>query len=254
MIRSTSRICSDTVAIMQKMKRRPMIIELIGPPGVGKTTLAEALLKRDNRIRVDIFPYFRRVQHIPFFVGSFLSLSPTLIHLYRSRNSDWLSRRDIALMTILQGWPRLLGRSGSGSDTIVVLEEGAVCLLAKLQGFGSHLLQTESAGKWWAHMCKQWAETLDLVIRLDTPTPTLVKRIRARGLAHEIDELTDAEAARYIAHIRAAQEHILSFLMAAKNGPRMLCFSTVEATPDQICEQVAAVGLDAADLPAYFSS
>jgi thymidylate kinase len=232
------------VRVVRSMKRKPLTIELVGPPGVGKTTLAETLLQRNNRIRVVIFPYFRRIRHIPFFIRSFLSLSPTLLRLYHNRKAGELTPRDIALMTILQGWHRVLGRPGSSNDTIVVLEEGAICLLAKLQSSGSELLKSENVQKWWECMYKQWAETLDLVIRLDTPIPILVERIRARDMAHEIDELTDQEAIKYLTHIRTAQEHVLSALMVMTGAPKILHFNTVDKTPDQIYDDVVAFGLE----------
>jgi hypothetical protein len=225
------------------MKNKPMIIELVGPPGAGKSTLARALLKQDNRMHVETFPYFRRVRQVPFFARNLWSLLPTLLHLYHSRKDGWLTWRDIALMTILQGWHRVLERVGSSAGTVVILEEGAICLLAKLRGFGSQLLTSESARQWWQCTYRQWAETLDWVIRLDTPTSILVKRIRARDMAYEIGELTDEEAARYLAHIQAAQDDVLSVLMAMAGAPKLLCFDTVERTPEEICDQVVALGL-----------
>ena len=184
---------------------------------------------------------------MPFFAGSFLLLLPTLFRLYRNRKDGWLTPRDIALMVILQGWPRILERAGSDKGTVVVLEEGAVCLLAKLQGSARELLKSEDAKRWWRFMCKKWAETIDLVIRLDAPIPILVERIRARGMAHEIDALADEEATEYLTHIRAAEEHVLSALMTMARRPEMLCLSTMDGNPDRLCDEVLAFGLEHRD-------
>jgi hypothetical protein len=229
------------------MKRKPLVVELVGPPGAGKTSLAEILLKRDSKIRVEVAPYFRRIRHIPFFARSLLLLLPTLLQLYHNREDEWLTPRDIALMTILTGWPHVLERPVSGNDSIVVLEEGAICLLAKLHGFGSNLIRSEIAEEWWNHMYQEWAKTLDVVIRLDTPVTTLVGRVRVREKQYEFKEMSDEEAFKYLTLIRRAQEHVLSALTAEARGPRTLVFNTVEKSSEQICDEVVAFGLEHAE-------
>jgi adenylate kinase family enzyme len=229
------------------MKRKPLIVELVGPPGAGKTSLAAVLLKRNSKIRVDLPPDFRRIRHIPFFARSLLLLLPTLLHLYHNREGEWLTPRDMALMTIVREWPRVLERPVSVNKTIVVLEEGAICLLAKLHGFGSSLLRSESAQEWWIHMYQEWAETLDVVIQLDTPISTLVERIRSRKQQYEFQEMSDEEAFKYLTLIQIAQEHVLSALTAGARSPKLLVFNTVEKSSEQICEEVVASGLKHAE-------
>jgi hypothetical protein len=140
-----------------------------------------------------------------------------------------------------------LERPVSGNGAIVVLEEGAVCLLAKLYGYGAGPLRSENAREWWNHMYKEWAKTLDVVIRLDAPLTTLLERIRARGVQYEFKEMSDEEAFKYLALIQIAQEHVLSALTAEVRGPKILCFNTVEKSSEQICDEMVALGLLVAD-------
>lgn len=215
-----------------------MIVELVGPPGVGKTTLAQSLIHRNHQVQAEFFPYFRRIRWAPFFAINLLLLSPTLFRLHLAQGGHCLPSRDVALMAILKGWHRVLERQSSSNGTIVILEEGAICLLAKLHFFGSDLINSENALNWWKSMYRQWAETLDMVVRLEAPAPILVERVRSRNCVHEIDGLTDHEAVAWFRGIRAAQNLVISHLIAENRRIEVLHFDTISKTPDQICEQL----------------
>jgi deoxyadenosine/deoxycytidine kinase len=94
-------------------------------------------------------------------------------------------------------------------------------------------------------MYKQWGRTLDAVIQLDTPVPVLLNRIRARERQYEVEKMSDEEALKYLASIRAAQECVLATLTAGSQRSRILSFNTVEASPEQICDEVlSTLGLE----------
>ena len=224
----------------QSTRAHYRIIELLGPPGAGKTALLGAMLERDETIQGEIFPYFRHPRHIPFFVGSFLRLSSSLPSLFRVPVHAGLTRRDLALMTILWGWPARLKRRRRYPCTTVLLEEGGLCLLAKLRAFGSAAINGPEAQVWWARMCDQWAGTLDVVIRLDAPAATLVRRVRSRRLVHEIDALSNDQAAQYLERIRNAQTTVLSRIMRQARHPSLLEFNTTIASAAEISENVLA--------------
>jgi ABC-type cobalamin/Fe3+-siderophores transport system ATPase subunit len=215
-----------------------MIIELLGAPGSGKTTLLRTMLKQNHTLRGEIFPYFRNVRHVPFFLMSILIFFPSLAVFIRSGDHANLTRRDIALMAILTGWPIYLKRRRPQPCTAVVLEEGALCLLAKLHAFGFHAITGQRAMVWWNKMHKQWAETLDMVIHLDTSAPELAQRVRSRRLLHEIDTMTDEKAASYLDRIRGAQATVLSDLLLQARHPYLVHFDTAAASPAEICKAV----------------
>jgi hypothetical protein len=218
------------------MKRKPFIIELVGPPGAGKTRLANTILAKNSRFIVENPPYFRRPQNIPFFVKNVLFLSPNLLYLYYNRRDGWLTTREIAIMTILEGWHQLLEKSAAENNIAIVLDEGAICLMYKLLYFGSDLLKSVLAQAWWDDMYEKWAETINLVVRLDSPPRTLVERVRARQTFHEISEIPDSEAIQWFLGVRDTEDIVISTLRKRNSALGLINFNTLDSSPDQIYE------------------
>jgi len=221
------------VALAGTKNRRP-IIELAGPPGVGKSSLAERLLPQHHDLYMAVCPYFRRLRDVPFFAKNTVAIVPSLLRLHRSRNGEWLTPRDVVMMVASQGWPRELRRLAAKSGGPILVDEGAICFLSKLRGFGSATIQGEGAKDWWNSTYKQWAETLDLIIVLEAPARMLLQRVRGRGLPHETDGWPEEEAVTYLERIGAAQRQVLAELAAVAGGPQILRFNTEDYTADQI--------------------
>ncbi len=60
---------------------RPLVVELVGPPGAGKTALLRAWCHRDKKILSSI--RLRKATHIPLFISNFFYWLP--VFLYRNQ-------------------------------------------------------------------------------------------------------------------------------------------------------------------------
>jgi broad-specificity NMP kinase len=228
-------------SISRLVKRSPLIVELVGPPGVGKTTFAEMMQKRSKKIFIGSTPYFRKIEYVPFFIKHTLLMLPTFFRIQPNKEGKWLTKYELAYMVVLRGWHHLLRRKRSKGEMILVLDEGPICILANLIVYASDSLKSQSAKFWWEHMYRHWAKVLDVAIRFDTPDKTLVQRIRLRDMWQEVKVLPNRDAFNYLDRVRDAQGVVLTALTSNSRGPKVLNFNTWQKSPEQIYVEVAKI-------------
>jgi len=216
-------------------ERLPLIAEVVGPAGAGKTTLVLALSQRNERIRT-VFS-LRRVRYIPSFVGHAFSLLPTFLR--QSRNGSGFTWQEIRLMTHLEAMQHAFGRTAPNYRGVTILDQGPVYMLARLHSFGFGNVRGRSLAQWWSDLLDRWAANLDMLIWLDASDMTLVDRIHARGKWHSVKEKPEQEAVQFLAGFRASCEQIIARL-TAHGGPRVLYFNTDRDAPDQIVAEILA--------------
>jgi len=212
-----------------------LVVELIGPAGAGKTTLARALSQRDEKILVAADIQLRKMKHILFFIRFAPFLLP--VFLRRFRYGRWFSWEEIKAMVYLKAWPRVLKQEATHSATVILLDHGPIFKLATLNAFGPERLKCQDFEQWWDGMFKQWAFTLDMVIWLDAADTNLVERINTRSQRHAVKGESEQEAARFLARYRTSYEQIMAKLRAY-GGPRLLQFDTSQTSIDQIVDEV----------------
>src|SRR5687767_12221709 len=213
----------------------PLIIELVGLAGSGKTTLSRALSRQSERIQLGAEIELRKLKHIPVFVRNTPPLLPII--LYRSRYSRWFTWEEIKYVVYLKGWPQVLGQQAAQGGEAILLDHGPVFKLATLNAFGPEYLQTEKAEPWWNTMFKQWASTVDIVIWLDAPDSVLEQRINSRNQRHAVKGKTETEVLQFLARYRISYEEILSKLMTDRR-PALFQFDTSQTTIEQVADEV----------------
>ena len=226
------------MAVADRLKSRsPLIMELVGPAGAGKTTLSSALSQRDKDIMLGPDIELRKVSHIPVFIRGISSSLPLFLDRHKPyRQPTWTELKDIAY---LEGWTRVLKRMPS-NNKIVLLDQGPVFRMATLHEFGPALFKGEESKTWWHHLYKQWASTLDILIFLDTSDAILMERINTRTKKHGIKGKSELEIQKYLTQYRMSYKNVLSELSLC-NGPTILEFDTSKIPIEQIVDEVLAV-------------
>lgn len=216
-----------------------MIVELVGLPGVGKSTLAKTLCNHSQKIYLAKTPYFRHAADIPFFVGNSLRLLPRFLRILMSKDGGKLSLRDIALMVILNGWRKVLNRQVAANKIVLLLDEGPICYLTRLYAWGSDGTRSKEAAAWWQTMFREWADCLDLIIQMDASDEILIERIRSRDMWQEVKTMTEEQAMNYIENLRATQNQVLFEITSQDEPPNCVCIDTQINSPEETCLQVA---------------
>lgn len=185
------------------------MVEIVGPAGVGKTTLCQALDFHTESIRLGNFPNVRNMADAPFFISNGIQLIPSLLRLSQT-NSRQLTRREFAWMSILYGWSALLRKETNIEKKVIVLDQGPLYLLAEMRLFGPEYLRQKAAEKFWRDLYCRWKAALYMVVWLDAPNDVLLERIRTRQQEHIVKSQPATVVYDFLDRYRAEYESILS--------------------------------------------
>lgn len=231
----------EQTQISQIVTRKTRLMEIIGPAGAGKTTLARVLMQHSQRIEMGADIELRKIGQIPAFLRNLPFVFPLIVDPGAgSRMFRW---DEIKSMVYLRGWHHILSKQPVRSSAVLLLDQGPIFRLATLHAFGPARLGDPAAQAWWQNMFRQWAESLDLIVSLDAPDAILQRRINLRERAHLVKGKTDPEAHEFLKRYRASYEYVVAQLTAG-HRPRLLKFDTSQTTIEEVSGRV----LEASDL------
>lgn len=206
---------------------RPITVELVGPPGAGKSTIFEGLLSRDHRIEPRPIPSKRS------YLGPMGRNVPlVLLMALRHRTLSCFAGDGLQSLAYLRVLPRML--EDRPSERVVVFDQGPIFLLTR-PGVLHPRLAT-----WHAQALDTWSALLDVVVLLDAPDEMLVDRINARSKEHRIKGASVDTAAAFIAQSRAVYSKALDGLDARAAAPTILRLDTSRLPVDRAVEDIIA--------------
>lgn len=211
------------------------VVELLGPPAAGKSSVAHALARLPGLVVVKD----HRPADVPALVWRAALACPVLSTrrppgVGRARWVAWAGRLDAA--------PYVVGRRRSAGARGVVLDQGPAYALGRLAA----VRRDASGMQWWARRSATCAGLLDGLVLLDAGPETLAERLRARDKQHAAQDLPDAQLLRYLAGEAALSAMVADAVEAA--GGSVLRLDTAGAPVDDLVSAVTAVlGASAAE-------
>jgi hypothetical protein len=215
--------------IRQSPPFRRLVVELVGPAAAGKTSLIAALGAGQPGLRAGL--RVPRHRHL----ATALAHAPTILALHQPY--DGLRWNAMNRMTYMRSLHRLLLEPAAARAGTVILDEGAVYMLARLQVHGADRIRSGAYQSWWHGAIEDWTRTLDLIVWLDAPDPVLRERLRGRGQPHPAKHLPDEAVSSFMARYRDAYWRVITALTAVR-GPGVLAVRTDEESVSDIAGRI----------------
>ena len=182
-------------------RTRPIIVEVIGPAGAGKSSLVRELCARDagfGRGRS-----LRRAD-LPLIAKRAGRWAPVLAGLAVTapRQARQYARHLVRVETM----DALLPCDARPDSPVVLFDEGPVFSMALMLAFDDRSSGSGTVGQHVARAVDRWASLLDAVIWLDANDAALTSRIRTRAKAHRIKDATPDTAREFLERYRRAYD------------------------------------------------
>jgi hypothetical protein len=208
----------------------PLLVELLGAPGAGKSTVFEGLIGREERIRPR--PILRRGPDGLLLARNVVAVLAMLARR-RALDRTW-TWEQLVMMAYLQAVPRVLSRQTG----IVVFDQGPIYCLTRPR------LLDERLHPWWQRTFDTWRSLLDAVVWLEAPDAVLLDRINERSKLHRLKGSDDEAAFEALKEARRAHQDAIARLDGRDGAPAILRFDTsrrsAEEIVDEVLEQLAA--------------
>lgn len=225
---------SDAVPLANG-SRRPLVVELAGPAGAGKSSLRRVLLERDPEMRW--VPLVSRSRLAPVYARQAASLLPT--YLRHHRGTPWFTRQQAKAMALLDGWSKELDRVPASDGRTLLLDQGPVFRLAVLSEFGPPLTESPAFQGLLQRWMELWGRRIDLVVWLSAPRDVLLNRVRTRPQDHAVKQWAADPALARIGRYQEAIDRTIERIAAA--GPvTVLRFDSNERSPVSLADDVLA--------------
>ncbi len=215
------------------ISKQSLVVELVGPAGVGKTTLVQALQQRNRAITTTI--PLREVEYIPFLLRDVWQFLPAYWRHYR--HTRWFTWSETRSMIYLKAWRQALTRQTEAVEPMILLDHGPIFRLAMLREFGPDLINSPAYRRWWSDVLQQWAKTIDLIVWLDAPDETLLARIEQRQRWHAVKGQPAQVGYEFLRRYRGAYAHIIT-QMTTPDRSQLLCLNTHQLLPTQLADAV----------------
>jgi hypothetical protein len=212
-------------------KGRPAVVELVGPAGVGKTTLSLRLESSGQARRGTIWLVPK-----PVLVRGAIRQLPAALMLYReTRKFLWNEIKHLARLDALH---TLLRTTHWNGTRMIALDEGPVYTLSWLQVIGHRRFCYGPPAPFLKQTLQRWVSLLDAVVVLDAPDELLTARIRGRTKRHLMKERSSLEISAFLEAYRRATERVLADLHAAGGPPivRLDCSDGMEGLHERVLE------------------
>lgn len=221
---------------MAYLNGHPMLIEIVGVAGSGKTTLRELLHEMNPQIDLVLPP--PKIFYLIPVMKIFSKWFP--IYLWHHKQSRWFSWHEIKLICYLEYWLPYLRRYSVERDMVIILDPGSIYWLTALKWLGPNLVKTPRFETWWEEMRLKWLNAIDFIVWLDAPTSLLLERVLERNEWHESKMLDGEEATRRFNIYRRGYKELVSQYSMKKNDCTLV-FQTDKTPATEIFQQVKTI-------------
>jgi thymidylate kinase len=208
----------------------PVLVEIVGPAGAGKSTLAQALARKLGAPEsLSVWGQRRR----DLAGGAVRALPAALAAAAGGRP---LAFSELTQMARVAAMRRTVRRAAAG-ESLVILDEGPVFALAWFDAFYGRNGDPGWAS-WRRRAIADWSQRLDLIVRLDAGGDRLIGRIRGRDKNHRAKDWPDRAIDAFQGRYRAAYDKVIAELRAA-GKVHVIELRSDELSPDALAGELA---------------